>query len=113
MIKAKPKPVDEIAGYIALSPSAWIVISAFMRKNVAPAGFACLPTPLNSKIKGETDSSGAGHGRPVRGKLFLYMANPDDPSYIPSYKFINSIGRLYKKRQGRQIIDRSHGGTGL
>jgi|GEM_PF-4351540 len=74
-----------------------------MRKNVAPAGFACLPTPLNSKIKGEIDSSGAGHGRTVRGNLFLYMANPDDPSYIPSYKFINSIGRLYKKSR----VDRS------
>jgi Fe-S oxidoreductase len=29
---------------------------------------------------------------------FLYMAHPDDPSYMPSYKFINSIGLLYKKK---------------
>lgn len=29
---------------------------------------------------------------------FLYMAHPDDPSYMPSYKFINSIGRIYKKK---------------
>lgn len=29
---------------------------------------------------------------------FLYMAHADDPSYMPSYKFINSIGRLFKKK---------------
>lgn len=29
---------------------------------------------------------------------FLFMAHPDDPSYMPSYKFINSIGKLYQKK---------------
>jgi Fe-S oxidoreductase len=28
---------------------------------------------------------------------FLYMSRDKDPKYMPSYKFINSIGRLYKK----------------
>jgi heterodisulfide reductase subunit C len=29
---------------------------------------------------------------------FLYTTRGRDPKYIPSHKFINSIGRLYKKR---------------
>ncbi|MFO7749006.1 MAG: (Fe-S)-binding protein [Desulfobacteraceae bacterium] len=31
---------------------------------------------------------------------FLFHANHEDPTYMPSYKVINSIGRLYK-RKGR------------
>jgi Fe-S oxidoreductase len=29
---------------------------------------------------------------------FLYMGNNRDPHYMPSYKWINSLGTLYKKR---------------
>ena len=29
---------------------------------------------------------------------FLYMAHDKDPQYMPSYKVINSLGKLYKKR---------------
>lgn len=29
---------------------------------------------------------------------FLYESNGHDPTYTPSYKVINSIGRLYKKK---------------
>ena len=29
---------------------------------------------------------------------FLYVTKGNDPEYMPSYKFINSIGRLYKKK---------------
>jgi Fe-S oxidoreductase len=29
---------------------------------------------------------------------FLYMAHNKDPQYMPSYKVINSLGKLYKKR---------------
>jgi len=29
---------------------------------------------------------------------FLYMSKNKDPKYVPSYKFINSIGLLYKKK---------------
>jgi len=29
---------------------------------------------------------------------FLYMARDRDPKYTPSYKFINSIGLLYKQK---------------
>ena len=29
---------------------------------------------------------------------FLFMANDKDPQYMPSYKVINSLGTLYKKR---------------
>ncbi len=29
---------------------------------------------------------------------FLYMAHNKDPQYMPSYKAINSLGKLYKKR---------------
>jgi len=29
---------------------------------------------------------------------FLFMTKGQDPQYMPSYKFINSIGRLYKKK---------------
>jgi Fe-S oxidoreductase len=35
---------------------------------------------------------------------FLYMAHDKDPQYMPSYKAINSLGKLYKKK-GR--VDRS------
>lgn len=29
---------------------------------------------------------------------FLFNANNNDPKYMPSYKFINSIGKIYKKK---------------
>jgi Fe-S oxidoreductase len=29
---------------------------------------------------------------------FLYIAHKKDPHYMPSYKVINSLGKLYKKR---------------
>ena len=29
---------------------------------------------------------------------FLYMAHNKDPQYMPSYKVINSLGKLYRKR---------------
>lgn len=29
---------------------------------------------------------------------FLYVTKGYDPEYMPSYKFINSIGRLYRKK---------------
>lgn len=29
---------------------------------------------------------------------FLFNARDNDPTYMPSYKFINSIGLIYKKR---------------
>lgn len=29
---------------------------------------------------------------------FLYVGNDRDPTYMPSYKFIYSIGRLYQKK---------------
>lgn len=29
---------------------------------------------------------------------FLYMAKDKDPQYMPSYKVINSVGKLYRKR---------------
>jgi len=29
---------------------------------------------------------------------FLYVTKGNDPEYMPSYKFINSIGRLYRKK---------------
>jgi Fe-S oxidoreductase len=29
---------------------------------------------------------------------FLYMAHDKDPQYMPSYKVINSLGKLYRKR---------------
>jgi len=29
---------------------------------------------------------------------FLFMTRDQDPKYMPSYKFINSIGTLYKKK---------------
>jgi Fe-S oxidoreductase len=35
---------------------------------------------------------------------FLFNTHNNDPKYMPSYKFINSIGKIYKKK-GR--VDRS------
>ena len=29
---------------------------------------------------------------------FLFVLHDNDPEYMPSYKFINSIGKLYKKK---------------
>lgn len=29
---------------------------------------------------------------------FLFMSNDKDPHYMPSYKVVNSLGKLYKKR---------------
>ena len=35
---------------------------------------------------------------------FLYMSHQKDPQYMPSYKVINSLGKLYKKR-GKVDLD--------
>ena len=35
---------------------------------------------------------------------FLFMANDKEPEYMPSYKVINSLGKLYKRRGN---VDRS------
>jgi len=29
---------------------------------------------------------------------FLYMSHEGDPQYMPSYKFLHSVGKLYKKK---------------
>ena len=38
---------------------------------------------------------------------FLFISNHNDPEYMPSYKFINSIGKLYKKkgRVSKQVLE--------
>ncbi len=30
--------------------------------------------------------------------VFLYRAKGEDPTYMPSYKMLNSIGLIYKKK---------------
>jgi Fe-S oxidoreductase len=39
---------------------------------------------------------------------FLYMAKDKDPQYMPSYKVLNSVGKLYKKRGSvdRRFLDK-------
>ncbi|MCK5099395.1 MAG: (Fe-S)-binding protein [Desulfobacteraceae bacterium] len=38
---------------------------------------------------------------------FLFTSKDNDPEYMPSYKFINSIGKLYKKkgRVSKQVLE--------
>ena len=38
---------------------------------------------------------------------FLFVSHDNDPEYMPSYKFINSIGKLYKKKGkvSRQVLE--------
>ena len=42
---------------------------------------------------------------------FLYMAHGKDPQYMPSYKVIHSLGKLYKKRGrvNRETLERMKG----
>jgi Fe-S oxidoreductase len=42
---------------------------------------------------------------------FLYMAHDKDPQYMPSYKVINSLGKLYKKRGrvNRETLEKMKG----
>ncbi len=36
---------------------------------------------------------------------FLFMGRDKDPKYMPSYKFINSVGLLYKKKGNVDKLD--------
>jgi Fe-S oxidoreductase len=38
---------------------------------------------------------------------FLYASKGNDPEYMPSYKFINSIGKLFKKKGNvsKQVLE--------
>jgi Fe-S oxidoreductase len=42
---------------------------------------------------------------------FLYMAHGKDPQYMPSYKMLNSLGKLYSKRGRvtRETLDQMKG----
>ena len=43
---------------------------------------------------------------------FLFELNDHDPRYMPSYKVLNSLGRLYRTR-GRVTKEELHGMAGL
>ena len=42
---------------------------------------------------------------------FLYMAHDKDPQYMPSYKVIYSLGKLYKKKGNvnREVLEKMKG----
>jgi Fe-S oxidoreductase len=42
---------------------------------------------------------------------FLYMAHDQDPQYMPSYKVIHSLGKLYKKKGkvNREALEKMKG----
>ncbi|PIE71305.1 MAG: DNA-binding protein [Deltaproteobacteria bacterium] len=53
-----------------------------------------------NKAKMKLSLSVCAHCSLCAESCFLFMANDKAPKYMPSYKFINSIGLLYK-RKGR------------
>ncbi len=50
------------------------------------------------KAKMKMSLSVCAHCTLCADSCFLYNINNNDPKYMPSYKFINSVGRIYKKK---------------
>ena len=50
------------------------------------------------KAKMKTALKVCAHCSLCADSCFLYHVNGRDPRYMPSHKFINSVGRLYKKK---------------
>ena len=53
---------------------------------------------VQDKTKMKLSLKACAHCTLCAESCFLYMARDKDPKYTPSYKFINSIGILYKKK---------------
>jgi Fe-S oxidoreductase len=52
----------------------------------------------NNKTQIKLGLSMCAHCSLCAESCFLYMSNNQNPEYMPSYKFLNSIGKLYKKK---------------
>ncbi len=50
------------------------------------------------KAKMKMSLSVCAHCTLCADSCFLYNINDKDPKYMPSFKFINSVGKMYKKR---------------
>src|SRR4030042_4387889 len=50
------------------------------------------------KSKSKRILSHCAHCSLCAESCFLYMSHQKDPQYMPSYKVINSLGKLYRKR---------------
>lgn len=67
------------------------------KKNTAGVDSARIRERLETnKKKMKLSLKACAHCSLCAESCFLYMARDGDPKYTPSYKFINSIGLLYK-----------------
>jgi len=70
-----------------------------MQQEMKPVDTQQIKEMLNKK-KGKMKRflSFCAHCSLCAESCFLYMANDKDPQYMPSYKVIHSLGKLYRKR---------------
>jgi len=71
----------------------------FRKKNTAGVNPEEIRAILDTKKKKMTLALKAcAHCSLCAESCFLFMGRDKDPKYMPSYKFLNSIGVLYKKK---------------
>jgi heterodisulfide reductase subunit C len=70
-----------------------------LNQEIKPADVKKMKEMLNRK-KGKMKRylSHCAHCSLCAESCFLYMAHHQDPQYMPSYKAIHSLGKLYKKK---------------
>jgi len=75
------------------------------KKNTAGVDTDLIKKRLDSrKAKMKLSLAACAHCTLCAESCFLFNARDNDPTYMPSYKFINSIGVLYKKKG---MVDRA------
>ncbi|WP_320043640.1 (Fe-S)-binding protein [uncultured Desulfobacter sp.] len=65
-------------------------------QNIDPSGIKAMLKQNAPEIK--LFFSACIHCSYCADTCFLQRNNPDDPTYMPSYKVIHSVGKLYKKK---------------
>jgi len=76
-----------------------------LRKETNPVNTSEIRSMLDKrKSKMKRLLSHCAHCSLCAESCFLYMSHQKDPQYMPSYKVINSLGKLYKKR-GKVDLD--------
>ena len=59
----------------------------------------------DKRIKMQLSLKACAHCTLCAESCFLFMGQGQDPKYMPSYKFLNSVGILYKKKGNVNKLD--------
>ena len=78
----------------------------FRKKNTAGVNSNEIRAILDEKkTKMKLSLKACAHCSLCAESCFLFMGRNKDPKYMPSYKFLNSVGVLYKKKGNVDKLD--------